>query len=86
VCLGIGGDEVKFDAKGDGLGKYDIFQYQNVQDNRYNYVRVGEWVDRWVDRHCFFRMSRVGTRIAFGNVIKCVLDMCFSNYLFKWFQ
>jgi len=54
VCLGIGGDEVKFDAKGDGLGKYDIFQYQNVQDNRYNYVRVGEWVDRWVDRHCFF--------------------------------
>ncbi|XP_052781155.1 metabotropic glutamate receptor 8-like isoform X3 [Mya arenaria] len=46
--VGIGGDEVKFDSKGDGLGKYDIFQYQHLTGDRYDYVRVGEWIDRLV--------------------------------------
>ncbi|KAH3880646.1 hypothetical protein DPMN_004567 [Dreissena polymorpha] len=45
---GISGDEVKFDDKGDGLGKYDIFQYQYVNEGRFNYVHIGEWTDRLV--------------------------------------
>ena len=27
MFVGIGGDEVQFDDKGDGIGKYDVFQY-----------------------------------------------------------
>ncbi|KAL4226635.1 Metabotropic glutamate receptor 1 [Mactra antiquata] len=45
---GIGGDAVEFDDKGDGLGRYDIFQYQRLPHDRYEYVRVGEWTDRLV--------------------------------------
>jgi hypothetical protein len=45
---GIGGDIVQFDKKGDGLGNYDIFQYQQIDDGSYDYVTIGEWTDRFV--------------------------------------
>ncbi|KAG7249051.1 hypothetical protein CRUP_032377, partial [Coryphaenoides rupestris] len=35
---------VKFDAQGDGLGRYNIFSYQRSGD-RYGYVSVGEWAE-----------------------------------------
>ncbi|XP_056455071.1 LOW QUALITY PROTEIN: metabotropic glutamate receptor 3 [Gadus chalcogrammus] len=35
---------VKFDAQGDGLGRYNIFSYQRSGD-RYGYVPVGEWAE-----------------------------------------
>ena len=43
--VGIGGDTVRFNEKGDGLGTYDIYQYQ-MTENGYEYVLVGEWTDR----------------------------------------
>ena len=45
---GIGGDVVQFDSKGDGIGKYDIFQYQHIRGGRYDYVQIGEWTDRYI--------------------------------------
>ncbi|XP_035678091.1 metabotropic glutamate receptor 8-like [Branchiostoma floridae] len=41
---GIGGDTVAFNAKGDGPGRYDIFQYQN-NNGIYQYVPIGTWDD-----------------------------------------
>ncbi|XP_023664733.2 metabotropic glutamate receptor 3-like isoform X1 [Paramormyrops kingsleyae] len=35
---------VKFDAFGDGMGRYNIFNYQRRGD-RYGYVHVGEWAE-----------------------------------------
>lgn len=43
---GIGGNTVQFDSKGDGLGNYDIFQYQQLDSGKYDYVLIGEWTDR----------------------------------------
>ncbi|XP_048738559.1 metabotropic glutamate receptor 6-like [Ostrea edulis] len=42
---GVGGDWVQFNREGDGLGKYDIFQYQQTSKSVYNYVKVGHWKD-----------------------------------------
>ena len=39
---------VQFDNKGDGIGKYDIFQYQHISEGRYGYNKIGEWTDRFV--------------------------------------
>ena len=39
---------MQFDEKGDGNGKYDIFQYQHIGEDKYNYVQIGEWTDRYV--------------------------------------
>ena len=47
MFVGIGGDQVQFDDKGDGIGKYDVFQYQHIADGRYDYVKIGEWIDRY---------------------------------------
>lgn len=33
---------MKFDAYGDGMGRYNIFSYQHNAD-RYGYVPIGEW-------------------------------------------
>ncbi|XP_066284386.1 metabotropic glutamate receptor 8-like [Branchiostoma lanceolatum] len=41
---GIGGDTVAFNAKGDGPGRYDIYQYQNNK-GIYQYVPIGTWDD-----------------------------------------
>ncbi|XP_023827425.2 metabotropic glutamate receptor 3-like [Salvelinus sp. IW2-2015] len=35
---------VKFDAYGDGMGRYNIFSYQHNAD-RYGYVPIGEWAE-----------------------------------------
>ncbi|KAL4617943.1 metabotropic glutamate receptor 3-like [Arapaima gigas] len=35
---------VKFDAYGDGMGRYNIFNYQKGAD-KYSYVQVGEWAE-----------------------------------------
>lgn len=48
VCLvsGISGDAVQFNANGDGLGRYDIYQFQQMPDKSFDYTLVGEWTDR----------------------------------------
>ncbi|XP_055509480.1 metabotropic glutamate receptor 3 isoform X1 [Leucoraja erinacea] len=35
--------EVKFDENGDGIGRYNVFNYQKTLSGRYAYVRVGQW-------------------------------------------
>ncbi|XP_071082339.1 metabotropic glutamate receptor 8-like [Haliotis cracherodii] len=40
---GIGGSRVTFDSFGDGVGRYDIYQYQKMSNNDYDYVQIGEW-------------------------------------------
>ncbi|KAI8781911.1 metabotropic glutamate receptor 4, partial [Biomphalaria glabrata] len=45
--VGVSGDEVKFNTNGDSLGRYDIFQFQKVNDE-FKYIKVGEWIDRSV--------------------------------------
>ncbi|XP_029908994.1 metabotropic glutamate receptor 3 isoform X3 [Myripristis murdjan] len=35
---------VRFDAQGDGMGRYNIFSYQRTGD-RFSYVPVGEWAE-----------------------------------------
>ncbi|KAL8605714.1 hypothetical protein ACOMHN_059783 [Nucella lapillus] len=42
---GIAGDRVMFNANGDGLGRYDIYQYQRTGKGTFQYSRVGEWID-----------------------------------------
>ncbi|XP_051952750.1 metabotropic glutamate receptor 3-like isoform X1 [Xyrauchen texanus] len=39
-------NQVKFDAHGDGIGRYNIFNYQRVPDSdKYTYIQVGEWAE-----------------------------------------
>ncbi|XP_023671892.1 metabotropic glutamate receptor 3 [Paramormyrops kingsleyae] len=35
---------VKFDTYGDGMGRYNIFNYQKTAD-KYSYIHVGEWAE-----------------------------------------
>ncbi|XP_052008010.1 metabotropic glutamate receptor 3 isoform X2 [Xyrauchen texanus] len=38
--------QVKFDAYGDGMGRYNIFNYQRVPgSDKYTYIQVGEWAE-----------------------------------------
>ncbi|XP_053699365.1 metabotropic glutamate receptor 1-like [Sabethes cyaneus] len=37
------GDTVEFDSRGDPPGRYDIMNYQLLEDGSYDYVQVGEW-------------------------------------------
>lgn len=46
--VGIAGDIVEFNREGDGLGRYDVYQYQQLSTGRYEYVKIGEWIDRYV--------------------------------------
>ncbi|XP_076448253.1 metabotropic glutamate receptor 8-like [Babylonia areolata] len=46
--IGTGGEPVMFTANGDGLGRYDIYQYQRTEEGKYVYARIGEWTDRLV--------------------------------------
>lgn len=44
--LDLAGSEMKFDTNGDGMGRYNIFNYQqNPIDRSYSYVTVGRWTD-----------------------------------------
>ena len=46
ITKDLAGSEVKFDRNGDGLGRYNIYNYQqNSQDNSYSYELVGRWTD-----------------------------------------
>ena len=45
VPTGSSGNPVKFNANGDSLGRYDIYQFQG-RENDYKYVKIGEWLDR----------------------------------------
>ncbi|XP_070193852.1 metabotropic glutamate receptor 7-like [Littorina saxatilis] len=45
---GIAGDQVQFNANGDGMGRYDIYQFQKTPEGGYQYARVGEWTDSLV--------------------------------------
>lgn len=46
IFIGIAGDLVEFNDEGDGLGRYDVYQYQKLLDGGYGYVKIGEWIDR----------------------------------------
>nr|XP_021519700.1 metabotropic glutamate receptor 1 [Meriones unguiculatus] len=41
--VGVSGEEVWFDEKGDAPGRYDIMNLQYTEANRYDYVHVGTW-------------------------------------------
>ncbi|NXN76562.1 GRM1 protein, partial [Himantopus himantopus] len=41
--IGISGEEVWFDEKGDAPGRYDIMNLQYIEPNRYDYVLIGTW-------------------------------------------
>ncbi|XP_043944285.1 metabotropic glutamate receptor 3 [Protopterus annectens] len=41
---GTGDNIVKFDAFGDGIGRYDVFKFQQIGD-RYSYLKVGHWAE-----------------------------------------
>ncbi|XP_041048474.1 metabotropic glutamate receptor 7-like isoform X2 [Carcharodon carcharias] len=43
---GSAGTPVMFDDKGDAPGRYDIFQYQLVGNNTWDYRRIGQWTDQ----------------------------------------
>ncbi|CAG2215483.1 GRM8 [Mytilus edulis] len=43
---GIAGDIVEFNSQGDGIGRYDVYQYQKLSTDGYGYVKIGEWIDR----------------------------------------
>ncbi|XP_044531389.1 metabotropic glutamate receptor 1 [Gracilinanus agilis] len=41
--IGVSGEEVWFDEKGDAPGRYDIMNLQYTDANRYDYVHIGTW-------------------------------------------
>ncbi|XP_072499743.1 metabotropic glutamate receptor 1 isoform X1 [Notamacropus eugenii] len=41
--IGVSGEEVWFDEKGDAPGRYDIMNLQYTNANRYDYVHIGTW-------------------------------------------
>ncbi|GAU93679.1 hypothetical protein RvY_05578 [Ramazzottius varieornatus] len=45
------GYEVRFDSNGDGLGRYDLYNFQGSRDTGYDYVRIGEWNDEQLNIH-----------------------------------
>ncbi|MFT7799317.1 metabotropic glutamate receptor 3 [Arapaima gigas] len=49
---------VKFDAYGDGMGRYNIFNYQKRAD-RYSYVHVGEWAETLTLNNALFQWAGV---------------------------
>ncbi|KAK3604446.1 hypothetical protein CHS0354_031751 [Potamilus streckersoni] len=72
---GISGDLVRFNEKGDGLGRYDIFQFQRITDSKFDYVKVGEWTDklfinsskiRWKDQSLVHPRSVCSESCKFG--------------------
>ncbi|KAH9505005.1 Metabotropic glutamate receptor 4 [Bulinus truncatus] len=52
--IGISGDEVKFNKNGDSLGRYDIFQFQKVNDE-FKYIKVGQWLDSFIELRAVYR-------------------------------
>ncbi|XP_022243237.1 metabotropic glutamate receptor-like isoform X2 [Limulus polyphemus] len=44
--MDLAGSEVKFDEQGDGLGRYDIYNYQRIGNSSvFEYKSVGSWYD-----------------------------------------
>uniref|UniRef100_A0A7M4DWE5 Glutamate metabotropic receptor 1 n=1 Tax=Crocodylus porosus TaxID=8502 RepID=A0A7M4DWE5_CROPO len=41
--IGISGEEIWFDEKGDAPGRYDIMNLQYIKPNHYDYVLIGTW-------------------------------------------
>ncbi|NXM77670.1 GRM1 protein, partial [Serilophus lunatus] len=41
--IGVSGEEVWFDEKGDAPGRYDIMNLQYIEPNHYDYVLIGTW-------------------------------------------
>uniref|UniRef100_T1IT32 G-protein coupled receptors family 3 profile domain-containing protein n=1 Tax=Strigamia maritima TaxID=126957 RepID=T1IT32_STRMM len=41
--IDLAGSEVKFDERGDGLGRYIIMNYQMIGNNSYEYKVIGKW-------------------------------------------
>ncbi|KAI2796560.1 Metabotropic glutamate receptor 3, partial [Blomia tropicalis] len=50
--IDLAGSEMKFDKHGDGLGRYNIFNFQRSPGTQqYYYKRVGEWSDSGLKLH-----------------------------------
>ncbi|KAK4297501.1 hypothetical protein Pmani_030084, partial [Petrolisthes manimaculis] len=43
VTFSFMGETVTFDSKGDPPGRYDIMNYQRLENGSFDYVRVGQW-------------------------------------------
>ncbi|XP_032650424.1 metabotropic glutamate receptor 1 isoform X1 [Chelonoidis abingdonii] len=41
--IGVSGEEIWFDEKGDAPGRYDIMNLQYIEPNSYDYVLIGTW-------------------------------------------
>ncbi|XP_013414763.1 uncharacterized protein LOC106176781 isoform X2 [Lingula anatina] len=46
---GSSGMRVAFDTFGDGVPRYDVFNYQKVGENTHGYKKVGTWIDSVLD-------------------------------------
>lgn len=42
---GPDGDIVEFDARGDPPGRYDIMNYQMIDNASFDYVKIGDWIN-----------------------------------------
>ncbi|KAK7479919.1 hypothetical protein BaRGS_00028827, partial [Batillaria attramentaria] len=73
---GIGGDDVMFNANGDGQGRYDIYQYQRTAEGKFAYTRVGEWTD---SQPCKFGESRRRSSQCCWMCVPCKDDEYLKN-------
>ncbi|XP_055353329.1 metabotropic glutamate receptor-like [Paramacrobiotus metropolitanus] len=39
------GHKVEFDQNGDGLGRYDLYNFQKTENGTFRYFHIGEWVE-----------------------------------------
>ncbi|CAG0880569.1 unnamed protein product [Cyprideis torosa] len=44
--IGRQGQEVKFNPVGDAYGSYNIYQYQQLPNGKYDYVPIGDWKNK----------------------------------------
>ncbi|XP_017486927.1 PREDICTED: metabotropic glutamate receptor-like, partial [Rhagoletis zephyria] len=47
--IDLAGSEMKFDKNGDGLGRYNIYNFQRNVEGNFVYQKVGEWFDQYLD-------------------------------------
>ena len=43
---GVSGQTVRFNDFGDAMGRYNIYQFQKLENGKYDYVAIGNWTDR----------------------------------------
>lgn len=48
LFAGRQGTEVRFNMDGDAFGSYNIYQYQQQPEGKYDYKQIGSWKETWV--------------------------------------